>query len=214
MIRLSNANKMPCKSWSLEALTTCPGSVNADGLLVDACQGCYATTGNYRFPNVKAPRQHNKDDWKRYEWVRDMVSELDNSRYFRWFDSGDMYDVRLAFKILEVMRATPWCKHWLPTRMHKFKKFVSVIGAMEQLDNVVVRKSSDSVVGETIKGQCTSTIIPDVDSATREMAVCPAYQQDGKCKTCRQCWDKTVRVVAYPAHGKSMMKLIKTKMVA
>ena len=107
MIKLSKASKMPCRSWSLEALETCPGSKNPDGTLVDACAGCYATTGNYRFPNVRAPRQHNKEDWKRPEWVSEMVAELDNDRYFRWFDSGDMYDVRLASKILEVMSQTP-----------------------------------------------------------------------------------------------------------
>jgi hypothetical protein len=205
---------MPCLSWSLEALVTCPGSVGSDGELVDACKGCYATSGNYRFKNVKAPRLHNKEDWKRHDWVADMVRELDNSRYFRWFDSGDMYDVRLGFKILEVMRLTPWCKHWLPTRMHKFKKFVSVIGAMEQLDNVVVRKSSDSVTGETISGYCTSTIIPNVEAATKAMTVCEAYAREGKCGECRKCWDKNVKVVAYPAHGASMMKLIKTRMIA
>lgn len=214
MIRLSKPSKMPCYSWSLEALATCPGSVGTDGELVDACKGCYATTGNYRFKNVKAPRVHNKEDWKRPEWVQDMVRELDNSRYFRWFDSGDMYSVQLASKILEVMQQTPWCKHWLPTRMHKFAKFVPVIEQMEALPNVVVRKSSDSVTGATIKGQCTSTIIPDISSATKALTVCEAYTRDGKCGDCRKCWDKDVKVVAYPAHGRSMMKLIKTRMVA
>jgi hypothetical protein len=33
------------RSWSLEALDTCPGSIAAPGVLVDACAGCYATTG-------------------------------------------------------------------------------------------------------------------------------------------------------------------------
>jgi len=215
MIKLSKASKMPCRSWSLEALETCPGSKNPDGTLVDACAGCYATTGNYRFPNVRAPRQHNKEDWKRPDWVIEMVAELDNDRYFRWFDSGDMYDVRLAFKILEVMRATPWCKHWLPTRMYKFKKFVSVIGAMEQLDNVVVRKSSDSVLGETIEGYTTSTIVPTKEDAPKGAVVCEAYTREGKCGSCRACWSKDTKVVAYVAHGKKMEKtLIKLQMVA
>ena len=126
MIKLSKASKMPCRSWSLQALVTCPASKDANGELVAACAGCYATTGNYNFPNVKAPREHNKDDWKRSEWVDDMVQELDADRYFRWFDSGDVYDIRLAKKILEVMKRTPWVRHWLPTRMHKFDKFVPV----------------------------------------------------------------------------------------
>jgi hypothetical protein len=198
----------------LEAIATCPASIGVDGELVDACKGCYATTGNYRFKNVKAPRVHNREDWKREQWIGDMVTELDSSRYFRWFDSGDMYNLSLANKILEVMKQTPWCKHWLPTRMHKFAKFKTVIEQMEALPNVVVRKSSDSVLGETIEGQCTSTIIPDIEAATDAMTVCEAYSREGKCGSCRKCWDKSVQVVAYPAHGRSMMKLIKTRMVA
>lgn len=208
MIKLSKPSKMPCLSWSLQALDTCPGSKKPDGTLVDACQGCYATTGNYRFPNVKAPREHNRDDWKRDAWVQDMVQALDNSRYFRWFDSGDVYDVRLARKILEVMKATPWCKHWLPTRMHKFPKFRKVLESMQALDNVVVRLSSDSITGETIPGQTTSTIVPHHEDAPRGAVVCEAYTREGKCADCRACWQKDIAVIAYPAHGKKMTGLI------
>lgn len=207
-IRLSKASKMPCPSWSLEALTTCPASKKRDGTLVDACKGCYATQGNYRFPNVKAPRLENQEDWKRDDWVQDMVQELDNHRYFRWFDSGDMYHIKLAHKMLEVMAQTPWVKHWLPTRMHKFAKFTSVINAMEALPNVIVRLSSDSIHGEIIEGDTTSTIIPTPDHATDAMTVCEAYTRAGKCGTCRACWDKETKVVAYPAHGRSMIKLL------
>ena len=208
MIKLSKAGKMPCRSWSLQALTTCPGSKDTNGELVDACKGCYATTGNYRFPNVKAPREHNQEDWKRDSWVDDMVAELDNDRYFRWFDSGDMYHIKLAHKMLEVMQRTPWVKHWLPTRMHKFDKFASVISDMQSLPNVVVRLSSDSISGGIIAGETTSTIIPTPDHATVDMTVCGAYDRAGKCGTCRACWDKSTQVIAYPAHGKTMIKLV------
>jgi hypothetical protein len=209
MLKLSKASKMPCKSWSLEALVTCPASKNKDGSLVDACKGCYATTGNYRFPNVKAPRAHNKDDWKRESFVSDFIQELDTERYFRWFDSGDMYDLRLANKILEIMQATPWVNHWLPTRMHKFAKFAEVIAQMEALPNVVVRKSSDSVTGGVIDGLTTSTIAPDAASAPEGAKVCEAYTRGGKCGTCRLCWSKDVALVAYPAHGAKMLKVVK-----
>jgi hypothetical protein len=209
MLKLSKASKMPCKSWSLEALVTCPASKNKDGSLVDACKGCYATTGNYRFPNVKAPRAHNKEDWKRESFVFEFVQELDTERYFRWFDSGDMYDLRLANKILEIMQSTPWVNHWLPTRMHKFEKFAEVIAQMEALPNVVVRKSSDSVTGGVIEGLTTSTIAPDAASAPEGAKVCEAYTRGGKCGTCRLCWSKDVALVAYPAHGAKMLKVVK-----
>ena len=211
MLKLSKASKMPCKSWSLQALDTCPASKNKDGSLVDACKGCYATTGNYRVPNVKAPREHNREDWKREEFVSDFVQALDTERYFRWFDSGDMYDLRLANKILEIMQATPWVNHWLPTRMHKFEKFAPVIAEMEALPNVVVRLSSDSIDGETIEGATTSTICHSAESAPEGATVCEAYTRGGKCGTCRACFSKDVPVVAYPAHGAKLLKMIKVK---
>jgi hypothetical protein len=208
-IKLSKASKMPCRSWSLQALDTCPASIGTDGKLVPACSGCYATTGNYNFPNVKAPREHNKKDWKRADWTADMVKELDNDRYFRWFDSGDMYSLDLAKKILSVMKATPWVRHWLPTRMYKFKKFAGILSQMEALPNVVVRRSSDSINGETIEGQNTSTIIESTEHAKEGMTVCQAYERDGKCGDCRACWDKGTKIIAYPAHGKKIAKQYK-----
>ena len=217
MLKLSKASKMPCRSWSLQALDTCPASRDASGELVDACKGCYATSGNYRFPNVKAPRVHNREDWKRDALVADMVQELDNDRYFRWFDSGDIYDVRLARKILEVCEATPWVKHWIPTRMHKFPKFTLVLQRLQSLPNVVLRLSSDSIIGETIEGPTTRTIAT-LEDAPKGSFVCEAYTRGGKCDKCRACWDKGISVVTYIGHGKSMVKnqnnLIKTLDVA
>lgn len=209
MIKLSKPSKMPCLSWSLQALDTCPGSKDSAGKLVAACQGCYATDGNYRFANVMRPRLDNQEDWKRDAWIADMVKALDNSRYFRWFDSGDCYDLRLAKKILKVMESTPWVNHWMPTRMYKFAKFLPILESMNALPNVVVRYSSDSITGETIPGQCTSTIVQHFEDATDTMEVCAAYTRDGKCGDCRACWNKSVQVIAYPAHGRKMVKQYK-----
>jgi hypothetical protein len=219
MIKISKTSKLDgIKSWSLQALDTCPGSLNGDGTLVDACSGCYATTGNYRFPNVKAPRLHNRDNWQRLEWVEDMVNALNNDRYFRWFDSGDMYALGLAEKIYQVMKLTPWVKHWLPTRMHKFPKYRRVLSDMKQLDNVSVRFSSDSVTGDYVPGLHGSVIIPSVLNwvsmpKKENVEVCNAYQNNGTCNGCRACWDKTVDVIAYPAHGVKMSKIIKIKSI-
>jgi len=206
MIKLSKASKMPCRSWSLQAIDTCPGSVGADGELVPVCKGCYATTGNYRFPNVKKPREHNREDWKRDSWADEMVAELDNDRYFRWFDSGDMYSIGLAHKILEIVSRTPWCNHWLPTRMHKFPKFLDVIEQINALPNAVVRLSGDNI-GEAPEGTYVSKVISSADIITTAK-VCKAYENDGKCGSCRACWSKDTPVIAYLAHGKQMEKVI------
>lgn len=218
MIYLSTVSKLDgIKSWSLVARDTCPGSTQYDpktqtNTLVPACAGCYAAGGYYRFPNVKAPREANREDWTRDGWVDDMVAALETERYFRWFDSGDMYDLRLARKIFEVMRRTPWCQHWLPTRMAKFEKFGPVILMMRRLRNVSVRFSSDSIDG-TFSPEHGSTIYNPENPAPAGTTPCLAYKNEGdkqgKCSGCRACWDKSVAVIAYPAHGRVMLAQIK-----
>lgn len=215
MLRLSKTSKLDgIKSWSLEALVTCPGSIKAEGELVDACKGCYATTGNYRFPNVKKPRMENKQAWKLPNFESDFIKALEKESFFRWFDSGDMYSLGLAEKIYNIMVATPQVKHWLPTRMHKFAKFKRILEKMASLPNVCVRFSSDSITGKIIESgnAQNSTIVESVEK-TGDFFTCQAYQNDGKCNQCRACWNKDVKTIAYPAHGKKMMKVINLKKI-
>jgi len=215
MIRISVTSKLDgVRSWSLVARDTCPGSIGADGELVAACAGCYAVGGNYRYPNVREPRIENRDDWQRPEWVADMVAELRNDRFFRWFDSGDMYALPLAEKIYAVMVSTPNVQHWLPTRMHKFQKFADVLARMQSLPNVMVRPSSDSVTGDYTPGVHGSTIVPSIDAVPAGATLCHAANNVGKCGACRACYDKSVAVVAYLAHGRSMMKVVREQLAA
>jgi hypothetical protein len=214
-VKLSKTSKLDnVRSWSLQAVETCPGSIDpATGGLVPACQGCYAIGGNYRFDNVKKPRIFNRQDWKRDGWVSDMVDALRNDRYFRWFDSGDVYDARLAEKMLQVMLLTPDVKHWLPTRMHKFPKFQPILRAMQALPNVMVRPSSDSVTGEYTAGLHGSTIVPSLQ-APAGVTVCHAATNDGKCGSCRACYSKDVAVIGYVAHGQKMAGVVKRALAA
>jgi hypothetical protein len=214
-INISKTSKLDgVKSWSLQAIDTCAGSIDpSTGGLVPACQGCYAVGGNYRFDNVKRPRQANRTDWQRDDWVADMVAALRNDRFFRWFDSGDMYAIGLAEKMLQVMTLTPDVKHWLPTRMHKFAKFADVIARMQALPNVVVRPSSDSVTGEYIAGLHGSTIVPDT-TPRDGITICHAATNAGKCGPCRACYSKDVAVIGYVAHGQKMAGVVKRALAA
>jgi hypothetical protein len=162
-------------------------------------------------PNVMAPRIENHEDWKRPEWVADMVAALAKDTYFRWFDSGDMYALRLAEKIYEVMAATPWVSHWLPTRMAKFAKFDRILTRMSRLQNVMVRFSSDGIDGGFTEGVHGSCIVPSADDAPDNVSVCGAYSRAGKCGGCRSCWDKTIPVIGYPQHGAKIAKVWKLK---
>lgn len=200
------------RSWSLQARETCPGSKQKDGTLVDACSGCYATIGNYYLPDVIAVRADNKLAWQDEGWVELMVQELDNDRYFRWFDSGDCYHIELAHKILEVMIRTPWVRHWFPTRMYKFAKFRAIFELMDALPNVKVRYSSDSIDG-TYESHHGSTIISDIGQVSKGVHLCRSFEHAGKCNGCRVCWNKDVDVVAYKTHGNRMKGIVKRKKV-
>lgn len=208
-VKLSNTSKLGVKSWSLQALNTCPASIGDDGELVDACKGCYATAGHYRYANVRAPREFNRQAWEQDSFVSDFVKALNKERFFRWYDSGDMYNIKLAEKMLEIMQLTPHVIHWLPTRMYKFKKFHSIIEQMAALPNVAVRLSSDSITGEIVNSQVSdlnSTIIPEEEIDSYNGFICKAFYQDGKCLDCTACYSKDIKTVAYVGHGLSMKK--------
>ena len=82
------------------------------------------------------------------------------------------------------------------------------------LNNVMVRFSSDSVRGEYVKGLHGSVIVPTTENVPSDVSLCGAYSRDGKCGGCRTCWDRSVAVIAYPAHGKKMQKVINIKVAA
>jgi hypothetical protein len=212
-VTLSKPSKMPCKTWSLEAGATCPGSIDkVTKLPLPVCAGCYAKDGFYHMPAAKALRDANREDWKRAEWVDDMVAALAKQSYFRWFDSGDVYHPALAFKIYLIMQRTPNVKHWLPTKSYEISKIRPILERMKLLANVSVRYSSPSITGEFTEDH-GSTVIPYAETETTAK-LCGAYANNGKCGTCRTCWDKSVKVIAYPAHGSRMMAKVRRMKIA
>jgi hypothetical protein len=98
--------------------------------------------------------------------------------------------------------------------MYKFAKFDAILARMEALPNVMVRRSSDAVDGTYTKGVHGSTILPSADTVPAGVTLCQAYEHGGKCNGCRACYDKSVAVVGYPAHGRKMAKVIKLQVVA
>ena len=196
-------------SWSLLAGVHCPGMYNFEtGLIAEVCDGCYAQQGNYRFPNVQAVRIQNAEEWRREEWEDAMVEAIEPLEYFRWFDSGDSYTLSLARKILKIMKRTPRTKHWFATRMGKFPKFKQVLDEMRALPNVAVRFSADDV---GVFGPEHSCMVYH-GAVPAGVKACNAYVAEGdkvaKCHGCRDCWDKTIPVIGYKAHGRKMIKLL------
>jgi hypothetical protein len=83
----------------------------------------------------------------------------------------------------------------------------------QALDNVSVRFSADSITGEYIPGLHGSVIGPSAETFQDHpgASLCRAYEHDGKCSGCRACWDKSIELICYPAHGRKMAKVIMMK---
>ena len=111
------------------------------------------------------------------------------SDVFRWHDSGDIQDEAHLLKIFAVCKLTPKIKHWMPTREAWVKHFLPMCP-----ENLVIRFSMPMIDQAAAGGWAnTSTVV----TAGR---TCPAPEQNNECKSCRQCWDRSVRNVAYPKH--------------
>ena len=133
-----------------------------------------------------------------------------NERFFRWFDSGDIYHPKLAEKIYNICKNTPHCSHWIPTRSYKLKKIKPILDKMNKLENVVVRFSSDSITGgldlnniqetEKINGLYKSTIYGTAQELPKNAHPCQAYENAGECGVWRKCWHKSVKNIAYKLH--------------
>jgi len=185
---LTRTSKMPGLSYSLPAWECKTGSKLR--LIPDSvCSLCYALKNNYiRYPAIKAAQYRRLEAIKNPLWVAAMVVQVKRQKYFRWHDAGDVQDLDHLNKIYSVCKLTPEVKHWLPTREAWIKKELDRAPA-----NLVIRFSPPMI------GQRNDTW-PNSSMVVETGASCPAPSQGGKCGTCRQCWDSTVKVVSYGKH--------------
>ncbi len=126
-------------------------------------------------------------------WVKAMARQIKSkkTKFFRWHDSGDIQDLKHLAKIFEVARRSPSVAHWLPTREAWTEKYQDRAPA-----NLKLIFSMPMVNQEAAGGwNYTSTVVTDPKKAT-----CPAPKQGNECKSCRACWDKKIKNVAYLAH--------------
>lgn len=197
--KLSKASKMPCKSFSLPVnRDVCKGMLDNKGNVKPICKECYAAKGFYRMSTVKALREHNYKASKSEYFIIDMVNLIENQKYFRWFDSGDIYSDTFLADIYTICQATPKTKHWIPTKTRELFN-QNLWKKLESLPNVTVRYSSPSIIGG-FKDKHGSTVVQALHKSTKELFYCPASKQEGKCKSCKACWNKNIKVVAYLKH--------------
>jgi len=203
MIKLSKTSKMPCKSFALPAgKKTCIGMIDTDGKIKAVCSKCYGLKGSYSWRTAKALREHNLNETlNNLEGFKvDMIKLLtkEKSDYFRWFDSGDVYDNDLLFAIYEICKNTPIIDHWIPTKARELLD-QDLWAKLESLNNVTIRYSSPSINGyyQSIHGSTVIQKGQEVDET--KVFKCPVVNERKKCDDCRACWNSD-KVIAYTYH--------------
>ncbi len=187
---LSAPNKMPGPSINLPAWN-CKTGVKLQAVKGSVCAGCYAMKGRYRFPNVREAMDKRLTALADPRWVDAMVTLITGEKYFRWHDSGDIQSIEHLENIFRVCRKTPDTQHWMPTREPQFIKRLNVNQVPR---NLIIRMSSHMIdQGPVSFWPWTSTVVTSGKS-------CPAQEQGNQCKDCRQCWDRSVKNIAYPKH--------------
>jgi len=198
MISLGTAGKMPCPTYNTPA-RMCKTGARLRKIKGSTCHGCYAFKGNYLFPDVQKGLMRRFNAFNHPRWIEAMSFMINKYCYthFRWFDSGDLYDVSMLEKIAMVCQNTSRIRHWLPTREVKIvKDYLKIY--KEFPSNLVVRVSAPMIDGEPLKSfRWTSTVHHKSKAIGHD---CPSRFQDNKCMDCRACWSKEVKNVSYHKH--------------
>jgi hypothetical protein len=191
-------SKMPTISYSISAKDCITGS-KLRLIPNTVCSTCYALKGNY----VRYAKNIEKAQNKRLkaifskDWTNAMIyimkhqKAVVNSGLFRWHDSGDLQSMEHLQKIIDIAKATPKIKHWLPTKESNFIQ--NYKGNIPK--NLIIRLSGSFINGKTPKYKNTSTVTSDKDQAT-----CRAFENKGQCGNCRKCWDSSIKNVSYLNH--------------
>ena len=190
---LSTPGKMPCYSINLPAWACKLGSVLAK-ISGTTCYGCYALKNRYIMPIQQAAMIRRLKALTHGSWTAAMITLITGHKYIRWHDSGDLQGPSHLIKILNVCKATPDTKHWLPTREARFLKL---------MDPDVVPKNLKIVLSDHMNDQETPpSWWPYTSGVTtsHELVTCPASKQGNKCLDCRKCWDRNTKRVIYGKH--------------
>lgn len=196
---LSKPSKMPGYAYGIPAKDCISGSKmrKVEG---SVCFSCYALKGRYAFPAVQQSLQRRKEALGDARWVQAMALLIQKKKidYFRWHDSGDLQSEEHLDKIVQIAKACPDTKFWLPTRengiVHRYKGEVP--------DNLVIRVSGAMIDGILPIGfrHVSGVASKERFASKASERKCPSSNQHNKCMACRACWDKNVREIWYKAH--------------
>jgi hypothetical protein len=157
--------------------------------------------------NVKDALAHNKNKYMLKGWVNEFsfyIKDILDLKFFRWFDSGDLYNITMFEKICMIADRCPKIKFWLPTRrkdlLIAYWEANNKIPLRKLHPNLIIRLSAKDV---NVKADTKTANKIGVNTSTvtdQENYTCKAKDQGGKCLDCRDCWKQSVHNVRYYLH--------------
>lgn len=201
-------------SWSIPAITTCPGSSSL-------CRSsCYAASGFFHMPNVKAFHEANYAFSRTPEFAGWMIGEVQKNlaKVVRVHVAGDFYDAEYVAKWVQIAKACRSTTFFVYTRSWSEIDVYPHLVALSRLVNVCLWFSTDREKGPPprVPGvRIAYMAVNDIDAAcapddsdlvfrdspqtpmkrANGVLVCPAENAvPGRlkhtCTSCGICWDK------------------------
>lgn len=201
---LSDPSKIGCHSFNIPP-SMCKRGAKLAAIPGTVCHSCYACQNHYAMQHTIKAMERRLRQMEDPTWPHLFAEALRGEKYFRWFDAGDLQSERMLYRICEVSRLTPHCRHWMPTREYGIvKRFLAAGGKLP--DNLCVRLSLDLIDDDPakrrIKGMPHSVVSTKALNLP-EAVDCPATFTEAKscdAHRCHACWDRNVELINYHQH--------------
>lgn len=198
MLHLSHPSKTSCPAFGFPIGRSCVYD-HSTSPIGHVCRYCYAA-GRCNQGASRENLEENLNAWLDRNSTSEFLISLlalipDNTRYFRWFHSGDCPDMRFAQLMCDAAVKRPEIEFLAFTRR-------PLEWWSDRPKNLVIKVSHMLVHHRqrALSPNHTAYMIsPETKNAAREfphLFVCP-----GECEGCRVCWKKPGKSVGFIAHG-------------
>tara|TARA_B100001750_G_C15304084_1_gene493788 strand:- start:26 stop:820 length:795 start_codon:yes stop_codon:yes gene_type:complete len=212
---LTNTRKMPHPSFGFSMINCKAGQFFAK-ISGTICAICYGDKCNYQYPDYKTKSSRTIKSTKKPFWKEAMSFILAEHGWdsFRWFDNGDLQDVKMLEDIIWIADQNPKTEFWLPTKEYTMvKKYINGGGHVPR--NLDIRISGLFTDGRDLEQKMilAHALGLNVSAAldTELFQWMPKSNQvkchtaksilgDDNCGDCRACWKQPVFIILYEVH--------------
>ena len=177
--------------FSLPAVSTCPGRTKL-------CEEiCYATSGFFRFKNVKNSLKVSyqaSSDEKFANKINEELLRRRSIKAVRIHPSGDFYSSEYTKKWIAIVKANPQVKFWAYTRSWRTPRIIPALKELAAFSNIELFASIDEETKENAKTIKIETppswlrvadVVDTWDQVDNSYVQCPNLKN--KSITCAKC---------------------------